>query len=34
VLYGIEKVQSELEHNERLRREIMAIRERLYREEK
>ncbi|MFN3929627.1 MAG: chromosomal replication initiator protein DnaA, partial [Thermoflexus sp.] len=34
VLYGIEKVQSELEHNERLRREIMALRERLYREEK
>ena len=34
VLYGIEKVQGELEHNERLRREIMAIRERLYQEEK
>jgi chromosomal replication initiator protein len=34
VLYGIEKVQSELEHNERLRREIMAIREQLYQEEK
>ncbi len=34
VLYGIEKVQSELEHNERLRREIMALRERLYKEER